>query len=122
MSIDVTPAKKITRENCTATDVRAIKDVMEIFSGKWKLPILLALSYGVKRFRQIARDVPDITDRMLSKELKDLEANLLIERKVIDSFPPTVEYSITEHCKTLQHVMSEVAGWGILHRKKISEK
>ena len=112
----------MTLESCTVLHVRAMKDALEILSGKWKLPILMALSDGPKGFRQIARNVPDITDKMLSKELKDLEVNLLIGRTVIGSFPPKVEYKITEHSKTLQHVMSELAAWGMLHRKKISEK
>ena len=56
---------------------------------------------------------------MLSKELKALEMNHLIKRTVYDTFPPTVEYSITEHGKSLEKVLAELGSWGTLHRKKI---
>jgi DNA-binding HxlR family transcriptional regulator len=114
--------KILTPENCTSINVRAMRDALEVLSGKWKLPILLALAGTAKRFNQIAKEVPDITDKMLSKELKDMEANQLIERKVFDTFPPTVEYSTTAHSMTLEKVMSELSAWGILHRMKILGK
>lgn len=57
---------------------------------------------------------------MLSKELKDLETNLLVKRTVYDTFPPTVEYEITEHADTLQEVMFALTKWEKLHRKKIT--
>ncbi len=105
---------------CDASTFRAIRDAMETLNGSWKLPILLALKGGTKRFRQIAREVEGISDKMLSKELKDLEANLLVKRTVYDTFPPTVEYEITQHADTLQDVMLPLAKWGKLHRKKIT--
>lgn len=105
---------------CDAGTFRAIRDAMETLNGSWKLPILLALKGGAKRFRQIAREVEGISDKMLSKELKDLEANLLVKRTVYDTFPPTVEYEITQHADTLQDVMLSLAKWGKLHRKKIT--
>ena len=86
------------------------------------MPIIISLLFGNKRFRQISKDVNGITDKMLSKELKDLEVNKLITRKVYDTFPPTVEYSITEHGKTLEKVVSELMVWGKTHRKKIIGK
>jgi DNA-binding HxlR family transcriptional regulator len=114
--------KLLTPSNCTAGEVRAVKDALEVLSGKWKLPILMALSGGTRRFRQIAKEVAGITDKMLSKELKELEANQLVKRTVLDSFPPAVEYSITEHSRTLRKVISELASWGAVHRKKILGK
>jgi len=105
---------------CDAITLRAIRDAMDTLNGSWKLQILLSLKGGAKRFRQIAREVEGISDKMLSKELKDLEANLLVERTVFDTFPPTVEYKITEHANTLQEVMLSLKNWGILHRKKIA--
>jgi len=105
---------------CDAGTFRAIRDAMETLNGSWKLPILLALKGGAKRFRQIAREVEGISDKMLSKELKDLEVNLLVKRTVYDTFPPTVEYEITKHADTLQEVMFALTKWGKLHRKKIT--
>ncbi len=59
---------------------------------------------------------------MLSKELKNLEINQLVKRTVYDSFPPTVEYSITKHGQSLDNVIAEPRDWGIEHRKKIMGK
>ncbi|MBK9107575.1 MAG: helix-turn-helix transcriptional regulator [Saprospiraceae bacterium] len=96
-----------------------VRDALEVLNGKWKLPIMLSISFGAKRFKQISKDVGDITDKMLSKHLKELETNQLIIRKVYDTFPPTVEYSITEHGMTLRKVIKELADWGQIHRNKI---
>ena len=99
-----------------------VRDALEILSGKWKLPIIISLSFGKKRFRQIAREISGITDKMLSKELKELEVNQLVKRTVYDAFPPVVEYSITEHGRSLEKVVAELRRWGLSHRKKIIGK
>jgi len=106
---------------CTRSAIMPIKDALEVLSGKWKIPILVALSGGPKRFKEITKEVGGITDKMLSKELKDLETNKLVSRKVLDSFPPTVEYSWTEHSHTLGKLIGELHAWGELHRRKIIE-
>lgn len=97
----------------------SIKDALEALEGRWKLLILFALSSGKKRFKQLSKEVNGITDKVLSKELKNLEANQLIKREVHDTFPPTVEYSITEHGMSLEKVMDELHFWGLQHRAKI---
>lgn len=99
-----------------------VQDALQVLSGKWKLPILISLSFGNKRFGEIAKDIPKITDRMLSKELRELELNLLIERTVYDTVPVTVEYSKTEYGKSLNPVIDELHKWGSKHRKKIMNK
>lgn len=97
----------------------SIKDALEALEGRWKLLILFSLSAGPKRFKQISKEVTGITDKTLSKELKNLEANKLVKRQVYDTFPPAVEYSITEHGKSLEKVMDELHFWGLAHRKEI---
>ncbi|WP_373331291.1 winged helix-turn-helix transcriptional regulator [Salmonirosea aquatica] len=97
----------------------SIKDALEAVEGRWKLLILFALSESPKRFKQIAREVPGITDKTLSKELKSLEANKLIRREVYDTFPPAVEYSITPHGLSLEKVLDELHFWGLTHRKEV---
>jgi DNA-binding HxlR family transcriptional regulator len=99
-----------------------VRDALEILNGRWKLPIIISLSFGDKRFRQISKEINGITDKMLSKELKDLELNQLVKRTVYDTFPPTVEYSITEHGRSLDKVLIELKNWGMEHRKKIMKK
>lgn len=99
--------------------MRSISDALEALEGRWKLLILFALSSAPKRFNQLAKEVNGITDKTLSKELKSLEANKLIKRDVFDTFPPTVEYSITTHGKSLEKVIDELHYWGLAHRKTI---
>lgn len=111
----------LTNGSCPKT-MLSIGDALEALEGKWKLLILFSLSGGTKRFKQIGRDVGKITDKTLSKELKSLESNQLIVREVMDTFPPTVNYSITEHGMTLEKVLNELHYWGLAHRKKIMGK
>lgn len=96
-----------------------VKDALEVLSGKWKLQIILSLSFGKKRFRQIQREIPGLTPKMLSKELKDLEMNELVSRKVYDTLPVTVEYELTPYGKTIRPLMDELHKWGTKHRKRI---
>jgi DNA-binding HxlR family transcriptional regulator len=100
----------------------SIRDALEAVEGRWKLLILFALSEKPKRFTQISREVKGITDKMLSKELKNLETNKLIRRNVYDTFPPTVEYSITQHGMSLEKVLDELHFWGLLHREEVIGK
>lgn len=111
----------LTTDDCPK-NVLAIKDALEALEGRWKLLIILSLSMGNKRFNQLAREIHQITDKTLSKELKHLEANKLIKREVRNTFPPTVEYSITKHGKTLQKLLDELYRWGTKHRKVVIGK
>ncbi|MBI1836670.1 MAG: helix-turn-helix transcriptional regulator [Flavobacteriia bacterium] len=112
-------AGKFAHNGCEKTALMAVKDSLDVLSGSWKLPILVSLANGPKRFNQISKEVEGISDKMLSKELKDLEQNHLITRSVQDTFPPTVMYDVTEHAETLDKVIKELRDWGIIHRKKI---
>lgn len=108
----------LSKGGCPKT-MLSIQDALEAVEGRWKLLILFSLSEKPKRFTQIAKEVNGITDKMLSKELKNLEANKLILRNVYDTFPPTVEYSITQHGLSLERVLDELHFWGLLHRKEV---
>ena len=112
------------QEECSGEDCKnfllAIRDSLEIFSGKWKIPIIGALSMnGETGFKDLERLIEGITPKMLSKELKDLEINLLVKRRVIDSRPVTVKYSITEYGQSCGSVIKELYDWGIKHRETI---
>ncbi|HYG37275.1 MAG TPA: helix-turn-helix domain-containing protein [Cytophagales bacterium] len=111
----------LTQEGCPKT-MLSIKDALEALEGRWKLLILFALSSGPKRFKQISKEVNGISDKVLSKELKNLETNELVKRNVYDTFPPTVEYSITSHGLSLEKVLEELHYWGLSHRKRIIGK
>ncbi len=111
----------LSKSGCPKT-MLSIKDALEAVEGRWKLLILFALSQSPKRFKQIAREVNGITDKTLSKELKSLEENKLIIREVYNTFPPTVEYSITTHGLSLEKVIDELHFWGLAHRKQVIGK
>jgi DNA-binding HxlR family transcriptional regulator len=96
-----------------------VRDALDILSGKWKLQILLSLSFGKKRFKQIQREIPGLTPKVLSKELKELEMNELITRTVYDTLPVSVEYQTTSYGTTLHPLINELHKWGAKHRKRI---
>ena len=96
-----------------------VRDALEVLSGKWKLPIIISLTFGNQRFSQIAKEIPNITDKMLSKELRDLESNCLVKRTVYDSIPVVVEYTLTEYGQTLRPVIEVLRNWGKAHRTRI---
>ena len=110
-----------TYEGCTKAII-PVRDALDILSGKWKLPILIALSFGNMRFSQMAKQIPGITDKMLSKELRELEMNELVKRTVYDTVPVIVEYSMTPYGKTLEKLIEELQAWGLQHRKRILRK
>ena len=115
--------KKTTEEEhsqCTSI-LRPVRDSLDVLNGKWKLPIIVSLTFGEKRFTDITKDVHGITDRMLSKELRDLEMNGLVVRKIQDTYPVKVTYTLTPHSKTLRTVIDALRNWGILHRKKLNQ-
>ena len=113
--------KKPEQCDC-AKFIMAVKDALDVLNGRWKLPILVSLKFGNKRFKEISKEINGITDKMLSKELKELEINKLVTRTVYDTFPPTVEYAITEHGLSLDTVILSLRDWGVDHRKKIIGK
>ncbi|WP_090606019.1 winged helix-turn-helix transcriptional regulator [Parapedobacter koreensis] len=112
---------KLEHSEC-ASAILPVKDALEVLGGKWKLQVIIALSFGAKRFREISREVGGITDKMLSKELKDLECNQLVKRTVHDAFPPIVEYDLTAHGQSLHKLIGELKAWGDLHRKVVLGK
>ena len=95
-----------------------MRDVLELIQGKWRVPIIISLTYGKKRFGEIQKDIPDISPKMLSQELKALESFLMIERLIVNQYPVLVEYRLTELGLSLQAVLDEMLGWGISFRKK----
>jgi len=105
-------------EACQAS-VGAVKDALYVLSGKWKLPLIIALSSGPKRFNELQKVLGEITPKILSKELKELELNEFVERKVYATTPVTVTYELTPYSRSLDKVMNELRDWGMQHRKKI---
>ena len=105
------------------TRILAIKDTMEILTGKWKFHIIGSLMLFEKlRFMELLREVDGIGAKMLSKELQDLEMNHLIRRTVLNTKPLTVEYELTDCGRTLGPIIDEIAKWGITYRNTLYHK
>ena len=101
-------------------EVMAVRDSMDVLNGKWKISIISSLCYyNKRRFSDILSDIDGISNKMLSKELKELEFNKLVTRIVLNTQPVTVRYELTEHGKTLKTIINNLTDWGIEHRKKI---
>jgi DNA-binding HxlR family transcriptional regulator len=102
-------------------EMMAVHDAMDVLNGKWKIYIISSIChYNKRRFSDILNDVVGISNKMLSKELKELEINKLVERTVLDTRPLTVQYELTKHGKTLQTIINNLTDWGIQHRKEIT--
>ncbi len=113
-NISLEEAKK-----CPIQYVLAINDTLNVLSGKWKMPIIGSILFDKKRFTEIQRNIPKITPRMLSKELKELEINGMITRTVYDSIPVSVEYELSPSGKAITEVLDKMIDWGIKHRKAV---
>lgn len=110
-----------TSKSCQVR-IQAIHDTMGILSGKWKFHILGTLIEGEEMgFMDLLREIDGIGTKMLSKELQDMEMNHLISRKVMDTKPVTVKYTITAHGKTLKPIIDEIAKWGVSYRQALVE-
>lgn len=108
--------------DCSTNYILAIHDTLNVLNGKWKTPIIAQLLFGKKRFTELEKTIPKINPRMLSKELKDLEANGIIKRTVYDTIPVTVEYELTKSGYAYRKVLDVMLEWGLQHRKNIIGK
>ncbi|MBV8252314.1 MAG: helix-turn-helix transcriptional regulator [Chitinophaga sp.] len=99
----------------------ALRDAIELLSGKWKICILQQLEFGDKRFKDLQEVVVGISPKVLTKELLELEQNLLITRTVNNTKPITVSYSLTPFALEAQAVYDALLTFGIQQRKRIKE-
>lgn len=98
-------------------DMCKVEDALGILVGKWKPIILLhLLKEGTQRFSQLKHRLPGITQKMLTKQLRELEGEGIVERVVYPQVPPKVEYSITEYGRTLQPILEAMHEWGVKHQ------
>ncbi|QIX59981.1 helix-turn-helix transcriptional regulator [Hymenobacter sp. BT18] len=113
------PSSAPSHTACTGA-MRSVRDSLDLLGGKWKLPIIVGLSGGPQRFKQLQREVAGITAKMLSKELKELEINGLISRHVqADAAPVAVTYTLAAYGHTLFPVIEALHAWGQQHRAHI---
>lgn len=103
---------RIDETNCP------VKAAVEIIGGKWKPVILYYLKDGPRRFGELQRLIPSITKKMLTAQLRELERDAIVSRKVFEQVPPKVEYALAAYGKTLAPILELMAKWGTRHRSK----
>jgi DNA-binding HxlR family transcriptional regulator len=88
-----------------------LRSVVALIGGKWKLEILWLLHLRVHRFNELRRAIPDVTQHMLTVQLRELEADGLVRRTVYAEVPPRVEYEITDASRRLRPVFRAIMAW-----------
>ena len=106
-------------KQCSTNYVLAVNDTLNVISGKWKLPIIASLFNGGKRFMELEESIDKISPRMLSKELKELELNEIVNRIVHSTTPVLIEYELTESGHNLKSVIDAMVEWGLIHRHAV---
>lgn len=108
-----------TRHNTYDNIACPVEATLELIGGKWKGIILYHLLGGKLRFSELKRHIPCVTQRMLTKQLRELEADGLINRIVHAEVPPRVEYEMTKEGKTLKAILHSLKKWGSNHAVKL---
>lgn len=108
----------LTEEACNQSIVE-VRDALYVLNGKWKLPLIVSLLTGPRRFNEIQRELNGITPKVLSKELRELEQNEFVTRKVYNTVPVSVIYELTEYSKCLDNVIEALRAFGQQHRERI---
>ena len=97
-----------------------IMTTLSVMGGKWKPLILHYLKRQTLRFSELKRKIPKITEKMLAQQLRQLEHDRMVSRKVYPVVPPKVEYSLTEHGLSLHPILQAMAEWGRKHEKTVA--
>ena len=98
-----------------------VQATLRVIGGKWKVLILWNLGDEVRRFSELRRHIPGITQKMLTQQLRELESDGLVHREVFAEVPPRVEYSITDYGRSLQPVLGTMCEWGTAHLDRIND-
>lgn len=98
-----------------------VEAALEVLGGKWKGLILFYLRDETKRFNELKRHIPGITQRMLTKQLRQLEADKIVHREIFQEVPPKVEYSLTNFGRTLTPILKALQEWGVEYIEEITK-
>ena len=98
-----------------------VEATLEVIGGKWKGVILFHLLTGTKRFNELRRLMPNVSQRMLTRQLRELEYSKVIERTIYPEVPPKVEYSLNEFGRTLEPILKTLKNWGSKYLDEIVE-
>jgi len=99
-----------------------VEATLDLIGGKWKTLILCHLTYGPKRTSELKRDMPDITQKMLTQQLKELDSDGLIKRTVFNEVPPKVIYELTELGWSLKPILALMCDWGENYLKEQADQ
>ena len=107
------------KENCEYDELSQcpISTAISIIGGKWKLPILYNLREETLRFSELKKALPKVTQKMLTQQLRELEKDGMISRKVYAQVPPKVEYAITPIAKKLESSLELLCAWGMEYQE-----
>lgn len=89
-----------------------VEATMEVIGGKWKTIILCHLRHSTMRSSELRRAIPQITQKMLTQQLRELEHDGIVHREVFNQVPPHVEYSLTERGQSLNSILNQLCTWG----------
>ena len=108
--------KSKNNKNCDAPYYCAVGATLSVIGGKWKPIIIFKLIQNdILRFGELKKEINGVTQRMLTQQLRELESDKVVTRKVYAQVPPRVEYSLTPYGKTLEPIMIAMCNWGTEH-------
>lgn len=100
----------------------SVEAALEVIGGKWKGVILFHLLDGTRRFNELRRLIPNVTQRMLTLQLRELEDDGVVERKIYHQIPPRVDYSLTDFGRSLEPILLLMRDWGDQYIEQITER
>ncbi|KOG49240.1 winged helix-turn-helix transcriptional regulator [Streptomyces decoyicus] len=104
----------MTKSSRCGPYICGIDAALDVVSGKWKGLILWELdAHRVRRFAELRRGLPGVSEKMLTQHLREMEKDGLVHREVYAEVPPRVEYSLTEHGHTLNQALGPLGAWGV---------
>jgi len=96
-----------------------VEITLSLIGNKWKVLILRELINGTKRFGELKKSIDDISQKVLTQQLRSMEEDALVERKVYAEVPPRVEYTLTETGLSLKPILDSMNGWGEAYKMKV---
>ena len=110
---------KSLSDMCDTDKARDIRQVLDLVGDKWSLLVIALLESGTRRFMELRRDIGPISQRMLTRTLRQLEQDGLVERTVYPTVPPRVDYTLTPLGQTLLDATQPLVRWAIAHRGEV---